>query len=110
MGGAPSRVFGTTFIQGGEDVLDSAHFFEENGISHVVGINDRSVNTQLVPSISKENVMWYPIDDYPSAAEDLYAVLPETTRFIHEARVKGGSVYVHCAARSEERREGKECR
>ncbi|MDP2438782.1 MAG: dual specificity protein phosphatase [archaeon] len=78
--------------------MDSVHFFEENGISHVVGINDRSVNTQTVTSISKENVMWYPIDDYPSAAEDLYAVLPETTRFIHEARVKGGSVYVHCAA------------
>lgn len=94
----PSRVLGHTFIQGGEDVLDNANFFEENGLTHVVGVCHRTVDTSLVPSIHDNNVRWFDLDDAPSAAETLASHLPETTLFIHEARINGGNVYVHCAA------------
>ena len=55
MGQAPSLIIGTeeyegkSFMhQGGEDVLDDCEYFNQNEITHVVGVCHRSVGSQVL--------------------------------------------------------------
>lgn len=66
-------------------------FFQDNNITHVVSVCGAS------PRLSQPHVhvLEITVDDDPSA--NLLAQFPKAVRFIHEGRLQGGSVYVHCA-------------
>ncbi|KAL6074413.1 Dual specificity protein phosphatase 16 [Balamuthia mandrillaris] len=93
MGGKPSHILGTTFIQGGSDVLRDGEWFRSNGVTDVVSICDVYPDRSI---ISEERNIW--IDLYDVESTNLLDHFERTTRFIHKARASGGCVYVHCAA------------
>jgi atypical dual specificity phosphatase len=105
MGAAPSLVLGGQeydgkfhLYQGGEDVLDDIQWFQTNRITHVVSICHRTVGAEVVKETNLPNENIIHIDELDSTYTDLSKYFEKTTRFIHDARLNGGNVYVHCAA------------
>mmetsp|Transcript_5434 Transcript_5434/g.7002 ORF Transcript_5434/g.7002 Transcript_5434/m.7002 type:complete len:180 (-) Transcript_5434:60-599(-) len=84
--------------QGGEDILDDGTFFTERKITHVVGICHRSIGRHVFhqADLTPERVIH--INEMDSTSADLSKYFERTTTFIHEARLSGGNVYVHCSA------------
>ena len=95
--------------QGGEDPLEEASFFASRGIGHVVSVCEKPCAPTLTqggspaalteerraPELTVElTVLHIPLDDTPSS--DLLSRLPSAVAFIHEARLHGSGVYVHC--------------
>mmetsp|Transcript_29043 Transcript_29043/g.81251 ORF Transcript_29043/g.81251 Transcript_29043/m.81251 type:complete len:217 (+) Transcript_29043:179-829(+) len=106
MGSAPSYILGEEgeyegkhrILQGGEDVLDDEAFFKEHGISHVMSICHRTIGStaRTEANIPEDNI--YFIREMDTHSTNLSQYFVKTTKFIHEARKKGGNVYVHCSA------------
>ena len=105
MGGAPSLIIGGEgyddrgkLYQGGEDILDDGTWFAEHKITHLVSICHRTVGNEAAKEagIPASQVIHIREQDMPTT--DLFQHFERTTVFIHEARLKGGNVYVHCSA------------
>ena len=86
--------------QGGEDPLDQASFFASRGIGHVLSVCEKPCAPTLTQGGSPAaltvelTVLHIPLDDAPSS--DLLSRLPSAVAFIHEARLHGSGVYIHC--------------
>ncbi|CAL8108882.1 unnamed protein product [Calicophoron daubneyi] len=88
MGGKMSRVMPGVYV-GGLSSVKSKEQMAENGITHIC-----TVLVQSVEDGGRKHISFY-VNDSPE--EKISRYFEEACTFIHEARVSGGRVLIHCA-------------
>jgi len=89
MGGQPSKVIDGLW-QGGDDVLNNEEWFKTNNVSVVLSVCRDVTDFEF---LTRKQVA---LDDIESA--QLLPHLPMCILYIHQARLEGKTVYVHCNA------------
>lgn len=64
---------------------------QENGITHIVSIHDQR-------KVRYPGIVYLPIEAADESCQDLKQFFHECNKFIHDARISGGVVLVHCLA------------
>jgi len=98
MGGKPSQLLGprAPLWQGGKKPLgEGDSFFDDAAIGAAVSLGVTAVDPARHPNIKRR--LRLPVADEPAAAGALAARFEAAALFVHDARLAGDPVYVHCA-------------
>ena len=98
MGGKPSQLLGprAPLWQGGKKPLgEGDSFFDDAEIGAAVSLGVTAVDPARHPKITRR--LRLPVADEPAAAGALAAKFEAAALFVHDARLAGDPVYVHCA-------------
>jgi len=90
MGNGMNKIYPGLYVGSIRDSQDAKQL-EDNGITHIVSIHDAA-------SQGNHNVKYLCIQASDYAQQDIKQYFSQTNHFIHEARVNGGNVLVHCLA------------